>query len=820
MNKISRSENKRVPEPFEGIQINFCKNPICPNFGVPASAENQSRGRYADLLKQDYYRKRRIDGIPHLTCKFCGETFPLKSNRGIYEETSRISDYLIPEPEPSCPKSSCPNHEKGIKSHKHCYIYWGKTPSGSPRYKCKACKKPFAVTEKSTARQRKSHLNKYIFKALMNKNPLKCICDIYDISMTTLYGKIDFLYKQCRKFVAARERKLLSGMQLPKLYVGVDRQYFSVNWKNADDRRNIILYAVGSADNESGYVFSMDLNYDPNLNPNEIEERALDLNDYGVDAPYRRYARLWLKRDFERRTKKKNAGSMRTRQSTVKTKIELEKHIINTYSKAIRRKDIESGDEPSALIRLPQTGIMVHLEYSLYAHFLHLKRLLSGAEKVRFLMDQESGIRAAALAAFKTEIKNRTCDVFYVSINKEMTRDEREFAQREGRKLVKEYCNAHSGISERDARLHLLIERIEEMDEFGQWRDRWFTHPFPTLGEPEKKVCHLTDLGDYDIEHRAWLFNKASLHGINTYFANIRRKLSLLERPFGTPSSLGSKWYGYSPYNPEIINKLLLIHRVHYNYVKNREQKITPAMKFGLARGPVDPHDIIYGRVIKEPNARSFFFPPFGGSIDFLKDPEPGSLDISIAVGQGKPDNKNSQVAASINSNENTVFLDTETTGVSLNDQIIEIAIVDNNGNMLLNSLVNTDYPISFDTHKIHGISKDMVIDCPTIKQIERDIISEIKNKHVVIYHAEFDLRMLSKKVRDAMGSVSCCMRRFARFKGDINYRYGTYRWFSLKEACAHVGHKGQGKMHRALGDAMACRAVWQFIESEDHQIR
>jgi len=118
----------------------------------------------------------------------------------------------------------------------------------------------------------------------MNKNPLKCICDIYDISMTTLYGKIDFLYKQCRKFVAARERKLLSGMQLPKLYIGVDRQYFSVNWKDADDRRNIILYAVGSADNESGYVFSMDVNYDPNLNPNEIEERALDLNDYGVDG--------------------------------------------------------------------------------------------------------------------------------------------------------------------------------------------------------------------------------------------------------------------------------------------------------------------------------------------------------------------------------------------------------------------------------------------------------------------------------------------------------------------------------------------------------
>ena len=134
------------------------------------------------------------------------------------------------------------------------------------------------------------------------------------------------------------------------------------------------------------------------------------------------------------------------------------------------------------------------------------------------------------------------------------------------------------------------------MDSFGPWRDRWFTHPLPTYKEPGIKVCHLTDFGDYDITHRAWLYNKASLHSVNTYFANVRRKLSLLERPIATPSSLGRKWFAYSPYNPALVNKLLLIHRAHYNFVGKRGQKETPAMRLGLAKAPVEPEDIIYSR--------------------------------------------------------------------------------------------------------------------------------------------------------------------------------------------------------------------------------
>ena len=77
----------------------------------------------------------------------------------------------------------------------------------------------------------------------------------------------------------------------------------------------------------------------------------------------------------------------------------------------------------------------------------------------------------------------------------------------------------------------------------GKWEDRWLAHPFPTMGEPEKAVAYLTDFGDYDEDHRAWLYNKASLHGVNSFFNQVRR-------PIHSKTNRGRIRNGYSPYDP------------------------------------------------------------------------------------------------------------------------------------------------------------------------------------------------------------------------------------------------------------------------------
>ena len=110
-----------------------------------------------------------------------------------------------------------------------------------------------------------------------------------------------------------------------------------------------------------------------------------------------------------------------------------------------------------------------------------------------------------------------------------------------------------------------------------------------------KAVCYLTDFGDYAADHLARLYAKATLHAIDRYFMQIRRRISLLERPISTASA-NRTWHGYSAYNPEVAAKLLGIFRIFYNYVLVGKDRKTPAMRLGLTQGPIDMNTIIAWR--------------------------------------------------------------------------------------------------------------------------------------------------------------------------------------------------------------------------------
>ncbi len=90
------------------------------------------------------------------------------------------------------------------------------------------------------------------------------------------------------------------------------------------------------------------------------------------------------------------------------------------------------------------------------------------------------------------------------------------------------------------------------------------------------------------------LYNKASLPAIDRFFMQVRRRLSLLERPITSSASLGRRWFGYGPYTPVMVGKLLDIFRVFYNFVEVGRNKQTPAIRLGLAKGKITVENIIY----------------------------------------------------------------------------------------------------------------------------------------------------------------------------------------------------------------------------------
>ena len=93
----------------------------------------------------------------------------------------------------------------------------------------------------------------------------------------------------------------------------------------------------------------------------------------------------------------------------------------------------------------------------------------------------------------------------------------------------------------------------------------------------------------------ARLIDKASLHAVDRYFTQIRRESGGLERGIAIASNKRRVWYGYTPYNPSMIPKLLDIHRAYYNFIQvSNLDGLTRVQRFGMAKGKIRHQDIIY----------------------------------------------------------------------------------------------------------------------------------------------------------------------------------------------------------------------------------
>lgn len=536
-----------------------------------------------------YIVEARGKNIPVGKCRCCGEKFPLKSNMGIFEELWRIRQEIFNEP--ACPNPLCANHRVPV-TEEGAYRRHGSTEICSIRYRCKACGGTFSVKQTWRNPIRKhahSEKNRIILSMLMGKMPLKRILEATEIAPTTLYDRIDFFFEQSQRFLAERERHL-PDMEIRRLYLGVDRQEYAVNWTRRADKRNTPLTAVVSADNATGYVFGAHPNFDPEMSHSEVEAAAKSAGDGDAPLPHRRFARLWLQADFDAAVAE--SAKSRLPSNFIPTRE-------NIYEAAANREDVESSDTPRIADSLPEAGMLVHSEYTLYGHFFHLAHLLGRTGKVRFFLDQDSGMRAACLAAFAGRIQARTCDAFYVRIAKNLTVDEKRHRMNDARKEFRKFAEQFPDLDETAVKCILLKQRIAEAREVGPWRDRWVSHPLPTMAESEKAMCFLTDLGGYDEDHLAWLYNKASLHAVDSFFNRLRRRIAMLERPIASQGNRGRVWTAYSAYRPEQVGKLLTIARACHNYIwlpedKSAREHGTPAVRLGLAKAPLDYNDIIY----------------------------------------------------------------------------------------------------------------------------------------------------------------------------------------------------------------------------------
>ncbi|MGJ0623989.1 3'-5' exonuclease [Xenorhabdus bovienii] len=161
-----------------------------------------------------------------------------------------------------------------------------------------------------------------------------------------------------------------------------------------------------------------------------------------------------------------------------------------------------------------------------------------------------------------------------------------------------------------------------------------------------------------------------------------------------------------------------------------------------------------------------------------------------------------------INSENMILFLNITTTGYeNEHEELIEIAIIDNNKKTLLNTLVKPLYNKTWpNAEKVHGITPAMVSEVPTLAEVAPQIEKIIKDQTVVIYDAGFHSIFLGTQLFLA-NSILCCMKTWLMHHNGAHWKNKPSLSKTAKAVCFEQEYR-----HQALWGASACRAIWQYL--------
>jgi len=100
------------------------------------------------------------------------------------------------------------------------------------------------------------------------------------------------------------------------------------------------------------------------------------------------------------------------------------------------------------------------------------------------------------------------------------------------------------------------------------------------------------------------------------------------------------------------------------------------------------------------------------------------------------------------------IFLDTETTGLSVNERhrIVEIACIETKDliptKKVFHKLINPERDVPEEAFKVHGFSTEFLKDKSKFAEIADEFAEFIKGKKIIIHNAPFDLGFLNHELR------------------------------------------------------------------------
>ncbi len=156
------------------------------------------------------------------------------------------------------------------------------------------------------------------------------------------------------------------------------------------------------------------------------------------------------------------------------------------------------------------------------------------------------------------------------------------------------------------------------------------------------------------------------------------------------------------------------------------------------------------------------------------------------------------------------VVIDLETTGLSRDPKVgvVEVAVINHQGDVLLNKLVKPKNTIPPQATAVHGITNKDVANAPTFPQIYPELSEILNEKTVIAFNVDFEEEVLERVCRRFKLPLFTPQKWHCAMRSYSDYR-GQRKFFKLSIACKSEGVVVENA-HRALGD---CRMTLGLMQ-------
>lgn len=584
------------------IQYNHCSNPFCRYHGMPQT-KYDTKGKPTRYKLTGTSNHKSIKCNPDPTGKtgnaVLGCYTSTLSNWSIAQEIQRLVQINSVEDKEvvyEFHKDGCTVEDVTPFNQPDGFYKQGKSRLGMQRFQCKVCKKKTALTPKrensTTYNQKRSEIHLLFAKLLLSRTPVTRTCEILGIGRGTYYDKLEFLYRRCLEFLERHETKPLERLKFKEMWLNTDKMVYFLNnvrqkgmgGSRYDDveESQFPTHVLVSSDVLSRYVFRSDVAYDWDIT---LEDIALDtylqkedhLNEFAKKhARYPKYSHY----------------PMPPSKNDTQSQTDYDKEL----KQAERRMDYTDG-------------LHVGSTYTTIAHLWLIKQLVNAPEW-RFVTDEDKSLMTSINRVFSKEIRFADAHHFLCQTDKTKTRKEarEEFVQAS---IDLNHWGEVRGIETNSLR-KLAFLQLQELFTYHHFHKKVTTssgthleyannpilHPLATIDRGLRSVDCTTNLSSLDPKDIASLIMNVNDNATNTFIQQIRRRLSILERPLTTARGDG-KSYIYSNFNPKYAQMAITILRTYYNFCldyNSNGTRETPAQRLGITDKQFDLKDILYLR--------------------------------------------------------------------------------------------------------------------------------------------------------------------------------------------------------------------------------